>query len=146
MKRYYIHYNYYATADVPVLAETEEEALERAREVQLNLEDYDFTLNEESVIDEEEVPDLKSLIKEAENILKGKESIKLNPWPTVTVLVWNGECMEPIREIIENIYWDEEREEIGFETDRCSELTISDIPDIERLELCQSIIKTQSHE
>lgn len=143
MKRYYIHYNYYATADVPVLAETEEEALQKAREVHLDLEDYDFTLNEESIIDEEEVPDIKSLIKEAENILKQSDSIELNPWPTVTILVWNGEYMEPIRETIENIYWDEEREEIGFETDRCSELTISDIPDIEQIELCQTIIKTQ---
>lgn len=143
MKRYYIHYNYYATADVPVLAESEAEALQKARDVELQLSDYDFTLNEESIIDYEDVPDLKSLIKEAENILKKDESIELNPWPTVTILVWNGEYMEPIRETIENIYWDEEREEIGFETDRCSELTILDIPDIEQIELCQTIIKTQ---
>lgn len=143
MKRYYIHYNFYATADVPVLAESEAEALQKAREVHLNLDDYDFTLNEESVIDYEDVPDLKGLIKDAENILKQSDSIQLDPWPTISILVWNGERMEPIRETIENIYWDEEREEIGFETDRCSELTISDIPDIEQIELCQTIIKIQ---
>lgn len=141
MKKYTIIHNLTATVSIEVLAETREEAFEKASQNNIDPRDYDFELDSAEIGHEEAVPDLKSLIKEAEDILKQSDSIELDPWPTITVLVWNGERTEPIREIIENIYWDSVREEIGFETDRCSELTISDIPEIEQLELCEAIIE-----
>lgn len=141
MKKFTIIHNFTATVSIEVLAETREEAFEKASKNNIDPRDYDFELDSAEIGHEEEVPDLKSLIKEAEDILKQSDSIELDSWPIVTILVWNGEEMEPIREIIENIYWDEEREEIGFETDRCSELTISDILEIEQFELCKAIIE-----
>lgn len=140
MKKYTIHYDYYATYDVEVLAESKEEAINKAREIEVPYEEYDFSINEESVIDTKDVPDLPTLIKEAEEILKSAEAFELSPWLNVTVPVWDGEKMKPITELLENVFWDEEREEIGLETDRCSEITISDIPDIQQLNLCQAII------
>ena len=41
---------------------------------------------------------------------------------------------------MEKVYWDEEREEIGIETEYNSELTISDILELQQYKLCQAII------
>ena len=54
MKKYTIHYNYYATIDVEVLAENEEEAKLKADLVEVDANDYDFSLKEQSVVDVED--------------------------------------------------------------------------------------------
>ena len=78
------------------------------------------------------------------NILKEADYLgiayQLVTWPKVTVPVWDGERMRPVTQLMEKVYWDEEREEIGIETEYNSELTISDILELQQYKLCQAII------
>lgn len=53
MKRFTIHYDYYATADITVVAETKEEALKEADQIEIPLEDFDFDFNERYVLHED---------------------------------------------------------------------------------------------
>lgn len=144
MKKYTIHYNYYATAQVQVLANSEKEAILKARDVSICTDEFNFSLNEEDIVDQIDVPELCELMAKAEKKLKDADSLGneviLDPWPKVTVQVWDGKRMANTYQTLENIYYDEDREEIGFETDYNSELTISDIPEIEQHNLCFMII------
>lgn len=53
MKKFTIHYDYYATADITVVAETKEEALKEADQIEIPLEDFDFDFNERYVLHED---------------------------------------------------------------------------------------------
>lgn len=53
MKKFTIHYDYYATADITVVAETKEEALKEADQIEIPLEDFDFDFNEKYVLHED---------------------------------------------------------------------------------------------
>lgn len=53
MKRFTIHYDYYATADITVVAETKEEALKEADQIEIPLEDFDLDFNERYVLHED---------------------------------------------------------------------------------------------
>ena len=144
MKKYIIIHNFTATASIEVIANNQEEAFQKARENDLDLADYNFELDTAEIGEEEDIPDIKKLILEAENILKEAGclgiSYQLVPWPKVTVPVWDGERMQPETQLMEKVYWDEEREEIGIETEYNSELTISDILELQQYKLCQAII------
>ena len=144
MKKFTVHHNLYATIDIQVIADSKEEAIRKAREVCISPDDYDFTPNEESVIDEEAVPDIVELKQQAEYIMqKAQEEgicFTLNPWLPATTQVWNGDAMIPRTELIESIYWDDLHEEICMDLDRGAEVTLSDITEVQQLELCQAII------
>lgn len=53
MKKFTIHYDYYATADITVVAETKEEALKEADQIEIPLEEFDFDFNERYVLHED---------------------------------------------------------------------------------------------
>ncbi len=53
MKKFTIHYDYYATADITVVAETKEEALKEADQIEIPLEDFDLDFNERYVLHED---------------------------------------------------------------------------------------------
>lgn len=142
MKKYSIHYSYYATADVEVLANSQDEALEKASKQH---KDFDYSLNEETIRSVEEAEELEELVLIASEIVKNATDdgieIKLNPWPYITVDLWNGFDFEARTEIMEQVYWDDDRDEIGFETDHYSELTLVDIPEFQQYEICKAIIE-----
>ena len=66
MKKYTIHYNYYATIDVEVLADSEEEAIRKAEQVDIEREDLELEQNEETVLEAIDVPNLQNLIEQTE--------------------------------------------------------------------------------
>lgn len=145
MKKFTIIHNFTAVASIEVLAETREEAFEKARQNEIDPSDYDFELDSAEIGHEEEVPDLKNLIEKAEDIIREVDNddkeIKLDPWPTVTTEWWNGNYMEYRHQTITHIFWDYDRNEIGFQTNEsAADYGLSEIPDIEQFNLCNQII------
>ena len=146
MKKYTIHYNFYATIDVEVLADSEEEAKNKARNMDFDKEkDLDLELNEETVLEVEDIGSLTGIIEKAEDIVRNAQEedrdITLEPWPTVTTEYWTGEEMEYHRQIVDNVFWDDERDEIGINTsESAADFGLSEFPDIEQLEICRKII------
>lgn len=148
MKKYTIIHNLTATVAIEVLAETREEAFEKASKNNIDPRDYDFELDNAEIGREEEAPNLKDLIEQAEAIVKAAdeedETITLSPWPLVTTESWDGTQMQYEKQLMSLIYWDYEADEIGFNTEESAgDFLFSELPDIEQIELCQSIIKTQ---
>lgn len=47
MKKFVIHYNYYATVDVTVLANSKEEAIEKADQIEFDNNDFELVLKVE---------------------------------------------------------------------------------------------------
>lgn len=148
MKKYTINYSFDANISVEVLAESEEEALKKARQVKINKSDLEIEQNEESILEAIDVPNLQNLIEQAEGIIKKADEddteIKLNPWPYVTLEYWTGFEMEHKKYLMESLYWDYERDEIGFNTEESAgDFGLSEIPDIEQFNVCQAIINSQ---
>lgn len=151
MRKFTIIHNLTATVAIEVLAETREEAFVKASKNNIDPRDYDFELDSAEIGHEEEVPDLQKLIAKAEAIIKKADEeddeITLFPWPLVTVESWDGSKMEYHHQRMSLLYWDYEVNEIGFNTEESSgDFYLSELPEIEQLELCNSIIKTQEHE
>lgn len=144
MKKYTVIHNFTATASIEVLAETREEAFEKARRNELNLADYDLELDSAEIGHEEDVPDLRTLVEQAESIIKKANdediTFMLYPWPRVTTELWNGQNMEHRQELTENIYWNSEDDEIGFTLDGGAEAILTEFPEIEQFGICQRII------
>lgn len=144
MKKFTVIHNFTATASIEVLAETREEAFEKARQNELDLADYDFELDSAEIGHEEDIPTLSTLIEKAEAIIKkaNEEDVcfVINPWPRVTTELWTGYNMEHRQELTENVYWNAEDDEIGFTLDGGAEAILSEFPEIEQFNICQSII------
>lgn len=145
MKKFTIIHNFTAVASIEVLAETREEAFEKARQNDIDPSDYEFELDSAEIGHEEDVEDLQHLIEKAEDIIREADNedkeIKLDPWPTVTTEWWNGNYMEYRHQTITHIFWDYDRNEIGFQTDdSAADYGLSEIPDIEQHNLCTQII------
>lgn len=145
MKKFTIIHNFTAVASIEVLAVTREEAFEKARQNEIDPSDYDFELDSAEIGHEEDVPELKHLIEKAEDIIREADNedkeIKLDPWPSVTTEWWNGKYMEYRHQTISHIFWDYDRNEIGFQTDdSAADYGLSEIPDIEQFNLCNQII------
>ena len=151
MKKYTIIHNLTAAVSIEVLAETREEAFEKAAKNNIDPRDYDFELDNAEIGDEEDVPDLQELIAKAEAIIKKadqeEDHITLNPWPLVTTESWDGSQMLYHKQLMYQLYWDYESDEIGFNTEESAgDFYLSELPEIEQFELCQTIIKTQEHD
>lgn len=69
MKKFVIHYNYYATVDVTVLANSKEEAIEKADQIEFDNNDFELDFESREAFDEGDVPDLQDLITKASNII-----------------------------------------------------------------------------
>lgn len=145
MKKFTIIHNFTAVASIEVLAETRKEAFEKARQNDIDPSDYEFELDSAEIGHEEDVEDLQHIIEKAEDIIreadKDDKEVKLDPWPTVTTEWWNGKYMEYRHQTISHIFWDYDRNEIGFQTDdSAADYGLSEIPDIEQFNLCTQII------
>lgn len=145
MKKFTIIHNFTAVASIEVLAETREEAFEKAKQNDIDPSDYEFELDSAEIGHEEDVEDLQHLIEKAEDIIREADNeereVKLDPWPTVTTEWWNGKYMEYRHQTISLIFWDYDRNEIGFQTDdSAADYGLSEIPDIEQFNLCNQIV------
>lgn len=145
MKKYTVIHYYDAAIAVEVLASDEDEAREAANAVYYDSNDMRLERNGSEIIDATEVPELSELIEKAENIIKEAErldiEINFDPWPTVTTEWWNGSYMEHRHQVITTLFWDYERNEIGFNTDdSAADYGLSEIPDIEQHNICTQII------
>ena len=145
MKKYTIIHYYDAAIAVEVLANSEDEAREAAKGIYYDPNDLHLERNGSEIIDATDVPNLSDVIEQAEAIIKEAEQedkeVKLDPWPKVTTEYWNGTYMEHRHQIITNIFWDYERNEIGFNTDEsAADYGLSELSDIEQHNICTQII------
>lgn len=53
MKKFTVHYNYYATADEVVFANTKEEAIEKADQIEFDNEDFELDFESREVFESE---------------------------------------------------------------------------------------------
>jgi hypothetical protein len=51
MKKFTVHYEYYATADVVVFANSKEEAIEKANQIELKNEDFELDFDSMEVFE-----------------------------------------------------------------------------------------------
>ena len=54
MKKFTVHYNYYATADVVVFANSKEEAIEKADQIELDNNDFELDFDSREVFESED--------------------------------------------------------------------------------------------
>lgn len=54
MKKFIVHYNYYATADVVVFANSKEEAIEKADQIELDNDDFKLDFDSREVFESED--------------------------------------------------------------------------------------------
>lgn len=54
MKKFVIHYNYYATVDVTVLANSKEEAIEKADQIEFDNNDFELDFESREVLESED--------------------------------------------------------------------------------------------
>ena len=145
MKKFTIIHNFTAVASMEVIAETREEAFEKARENDLELSDYDFELDSAEIGREEDIPDLQELINMAGEVIKryGEEEhdsfFSVPTYPTITTQSWNGDEFIKQRNIVEDFYWDSEKG-LMMDVGEGFEVELDELPEIEQLNVCQVII------
>ena len=145
MKKFTIIHNFTAVASIEVLAETREEAFQKARENDLELSDYDFELDSAEIGREEDMPDLQELINKASEVIKryGEEEhdsfFSVPTYPTITTESWNGDEFIKQRNIVEDFYWDSEKG-LMMDVGEGFEVELDELPEIEQLNVCQVII------
>lgn len=54
MKKFVIHYNYYATVDVTVLANSKEEAIEKADQIEFDNNDFELDFESREAFESED--------------------------------------------------------------------------------------------
>ena len=145
MKKFTIIHNFTAVASIEVIAETREEAFQKARENDLELSDYDFELDSAEIGREEDIPDLQELINMAGEVIKryGEEEhdsfFSVPTYPTITTQAWNGDEFIKQRNIVEDFYWDSEKG-LMMDVGEGFEVELDELPEIEQLNVCQVII------
>ena len=145
MKKFTIIHNFTAVASIEVLAETREEAFQKARENDLELSDYDFELDSAEIGREEDMPDLQELINKASEVIKryGEEEhdsfFSVPTYPTITTESWNGNDFIKQRNIVEDFYWDSEKG-LMMDVGEGFEVELDELPEIEQLNVAQIII------
>lgn len=145
MKKFTIIHNFTAVASIEVIAETREEAFQKAKENDLELSAYNFELDSAEIGREEDIPDLQELINKASEVIKryGEEEhdsfFSVPTYPTITTESWNGDEFIKHHNIVEDFYYDSDKGlmmDVGEEF----EVELSELPDVEQLNVCQVII------
>ena len=146
MQKFIIHYNYFATADVTVLANSKEEAIEKADQIELSNDEFDLQFDTREVYGSGDVPDLKEIIDKAEEIIRkfdegaGQEDFYNVPcYPTVTTYCWNGDEMVKNKNTVEDFYYDSDKG-LVMDVGESFEVEMSELSDVEQLNVCQVII------
>ena len=117
MKKFVIHYNYYATADVTVLANSKEEAIEKADQIEISNDEFDLEYDNREAFELEDVPELEEVIDKATAIIK-----KFN----------EGAGQE-------DFYYDSDKG-LMMDVGEGFEVELSELSDVEQLNVCQVII------
>lgn len=78
MKKFVIHYNYYATADVTVLANSKEEAIEKADQIEIPNDEFSLEYDNREAFELEDVPELQErssirLLQSSKNSMKEQD-------------------------------------------------------------------------
>ena len=146
MRKYVIHYNYFATADVTVWANSKEEAIEKADQIELSNDEFDLQFDTREVYGSEDVPDLNEIIDKAEEIIRkfdegaGKDDFYSVPcYPTVTPYCWNDDEMAKNKNTVEDFYYDSDKG-LMMDVGQGFEVELDELPEIEQLNVCQVII------
>lgn len=133
-KLFTIHRNCYATIDIEVAAETEEEAMKIARQRFDNIPGnaYDFTENEVSIIDTQDAPDVDELIEQVTPILQFEGHLPISVDIRHTQLEYFGgrACGEhEVLDHADTLYLDNDGElMVMYENDYGSERILDDEP------------------
>lgn len=148
MKKFVIHYNYYATADVTVLANSKEEAIEKADQIEIPNDEFDLEYDNREAFELEDVPELEGVIDMATAIIKkfnegaGQEDFyKVPCYPTVTTYCWNGDEMVKNKNAVEDFYYDPDKG-LMMDVGEGFEVELSELSDVEILDVCQVIINS----
>lgn len=144
MKKYTIRCSFLAEADVEVLANSEDEARQKARNTEIPFENYHFEPDTETVEDEEEIQDLSDMIREVTSIIKQKEELVPEECPSIHLELWNGDDWETKRKKVSAVFWDNEEEKIGIELNDESDMLLDELTEIEQYEVCKSVINTKT--
>ena len=145
MKKFTIIHNFTAVASIEVLAETREEAFQKAKENDLELSAYNFELDSAEIGREEDIPDLQELINKASEVIKRYEEeghdscFSVPTYPTITTQSWNGDEFIKHHNIVEDFYWDSEKG-LMMDVGEGFEVEFDELPEIEQLNVCQVII------
>ena len=146
MKKFTIIHNFTAVASIEVIAETRDEAFEKARENDLELSAYNFELDSAEIGREEDIPDLQELISKASEVIKryGEKEhegfFSVPTYPTIITESWNGDEFIKHHNIVEDFYWDSEKG-LMMDTGEGLEVELDELSDIEQLEVCELIIR-----
>ena len=144
MKKYTIRYSFFAEADVDVLANSEDEARQKARNTEIPFDNYHFEPDMEKVEDVEEIPDLSDMIREATTIIKQKEELVPDDCPYIHIDLWSGDDWETKRKKVSAVFWDNVDEQIGIELNDESDVLLDELTEIEQYEVSKSIINTKT--
>ena len=144
MKKYTIRCSFLAEADVEVLANSEDEARQKARNTEIPIENYHFEPDTETVEDEEEIQDLSDMIREVTTIIKQKEELVPDDCPSIHLELWNGDDWETKRKKVNAVFWDNVDEHIGIELNDESDVLLDELTEIEQYEVCKSVINTKT--
>ena len=150
MKKFTIIHNFTTVASIEVIAETREEAFEKAKENDLELSDYNFELDSAEIGREEDIPDLQELISKASEVIKryGEEGhdgfFSVPTYPTITTQSWNGNEFIKHHNIVEDFYYDSDKGLMMY-VGEGFEVELDELPEIEQLEVCELIIREASN-
>ena len=144
MKKFIIKRCFYAEVEIAVLANSEDEARQKARNTEIPFENYHFEPDTETVEDEEEIQDLSDMIREATTIIKQKEEFVPDDCPCIHLELWNGEDWETKRKKVSAVFWDNVDEQIGVELNDESDVLLDELTEIEQYEVCKSVINTKT--
>ena len=150
MKKFTIIHNFTAVASIEVIAETREEAFEKAKENDLELSDYNFELDSAEIGREEDIPDLQELISKASEVIKryGEEGhdgfFSVPTYPTITTQSWNGDEFIKHHNIVEDFYYDSDKGLMMY-VGEGFEVELDELPEIEQLEVCELSIREASN-
>ena len=144
MKKFIIKRCFYAEVEIAVLANSEDEARQKARNTEIPFENYHFEPDTETVEDEEEIQDLSDMIREVTTIVKQKEELVPDDCPSIHLELWNGDDWETKRKEICSIFWNNEEGQIRMELNDESDVLLDDLTEIEQYEVCKSIINSKT--
>lgn len=147
MKKYKVKLIYKASVEVEFIAESQEEAIEKAENTEFALNQLCLERNASEIISEEESESLQDIIGKAENIIKKAEEedvdFHVKYWPSVSIKNFDFFERDEIVEskLIETFYFDNDYEEIGFHVEGLeADFCLSELSEADQLIVCNSII------
>lgn len=152
MKKYSVDNFYLIRTTVEMLADSEEEAKEKASMVPFDENDIQTNhLDRQSIVDEIEIGDLDDLIQQATEIIKdyyeGQHDgpYKVIEYPYVNACnVWNGYGYSNEKALIEDFYYDEDESELAVTFEEYEDSLISECDDMDQYKIAKCIIESKS--